>query len=693
MTASRISRTSLLRRSLSAQATVLILCITLFTLGSSTFISTYIDKRAMQADMEETAKQVNFLLRLIIDKPMIIGADDDTRAEFASLAAKLPGVHISIAGFSGDITYSTDTKDVRRPLGNLFSGGGMPAPDRDLLRDDYNAALKGDTPPGSFLSLEGRRAFLHVSPIFNGPDCHHCHGASQPVLGAMAVLQDVDNATQSARNRMIRAVLFSCAGGLFLILGIVVFIRKRIVRRLAGLEATTNAILAGETNIEGTAGGSDELGRVANNLVSYLKQSFQKLGVAQSVMNGLTIPAVMCDAGGRLTWVNQSLLDLLHDRRTPQELSGSPADALLYGEAHVSESLFQLVLSRPGESQTCETPIRRRDGKTLHLHMDANPVTDLNGILIGVFVCAVDLTDIRDHQAAMIRKNAVITETVERAGELNRQMGEAVVLLAGQIETTRRQAAEQQMLSDGTVVELDQINVAMADVSRTTGQVAEHAEQTRGAAEEGARQALSVARSMEGMESSISTLKEQMRELGAKTEGISAIMQVIQDIADQTNLLALNAAIEAARAGTAGKGFSVVADEVRKLAEKTMQATVEVGRTVTEIRNSAEASMLAVEKNALAVADNSNEVRRTEELLQRILSLADSVAAQVQSAASATQQQAASIENVHGSIMSIKSISGDAAEATCETENAVQALMRIAERLDAIMHDMLSKDK
>lgn len=114
----------------------------------------------------------------------------------------------------------------------------------------------------------------------------------------------------------------------------------------------------------------------------------------------------------------------------------------------------------------------------------------------------------------------------------------------------------------------------------------------------------SMDRATEGLNritSSIHSSAEMIEVLGQGVDEIGTIVGVIDDIAEQTNLLALNAAIEAARAGEHGLGFAVVADEVRKLAEKSANATKEIGALIQKIQQEGRKAVANIEKSTVVV--------------------------------------------------------------------------------------------
>ena len=182
-----------------------------------------------------------------------------------------------------------------------------------------------------------------------------------------------------------------------------------------------------------------------------------------------------------------------------------------------------------------------------------------------------------------------------------------------------------------------------------------------------------------------------MSVLGKQAEGIGQVLDVIADIADQTNLLALNAAIEAARAGEAGRGFAVVADEVRKLAEKTMTATQEVGRAITEIQNGTRKNIENVEKVAGAIESATTLSVRSGESLSHILAFVDQVNDQVQSIATASEQQSAASEEINQSVEQVATISAETAQAMGHATNAVSELLQQAQVLKQLIHEMKSQ--
>jgi methyl-accepting chemotaxis protein len=115
------------------------------------------------------------------------------------------------------------------------------------------------------------------------------------------------------------------------------------------------------------------------------------------------------------------------------------------------------------------------------------------------------------------------------------------------------------------------------------------------------------------------------------SNSITEIVRVMGEIANQTNLLAFNASIEAARAGEHGVGFSIVAGEVRKLAERSFEASQQIGKLI--------------EESAERVSQGSEVSKRAESAFERIVSSVTRTNETIHSISESTHlQQAASRE-------------------------------------------------
>lgn len=127
---------------------------------------------------------------------------------------------------------------------------------------------------------------------------------------------------------------------------------------------------------------------------------------------------------------------------------------------------------------------------------------------------------------------------------------------------------------------LDRLGLDLGRLGATSAQavtIASHLDRAIGTLSAGAaRQA-----------SAFAEITRRLQALGARSEEVGQIVELLDDVAAETNILALNAAIEASRAGAQGKGFGMVADEVRKLAERSAAATKDIGAFIETIEGAA----------------------------------------------------------------------------------------------------------
>jgi methyl-accepting chemotaxis protein len=228
-------------------------------------------------------------------------------------------------------------------------------------------------------------------------------------------------------------------------------------------------------------------------------------------------------------------------------------------------------------------------------------------------------------------------------------------------------AASNEEMSAGLAEQSEQTT----QVAEATQRMAETATQVAGRSTEGGQVVAQTISQIEQIADAVQQSADKVGELGRKSDEIGQIIAVINDIADQTNLLALNAAIEAARAGEHGRGFAVVADEVRKLAERTTQATEQVGTSIREIQGETGAAVTNMQAGRDKVQAGVDFARRAGDALSSIV-------------AAAEQQSAATIE-IAQSIEHLNSVASQSRQGAQQAAAAATQLSTEAEKLQALV--------
>ncbi|OIN98422.1 MAG: chemotaxis protein [Desulfovibrionaceae bacterium CG1_02_65_16] len=290
-------------------------------------------------------------------------------------------------------------------------------------------------------------------------------------------------------------------------------------------------------------------------------------------------------------------------------------------------------------------------------------------------------------EAVHARQEGLLTAATRLEAVVER-LSSASEEISGQAQNIGRSTDVQKGRITETATAMEEMNATVLEVAKNAGQAAEGAETARRHATEGHNVVTRSVTAMDALLTLSTELKGNMDTLGRRAQDISQVMNVINDIADQTNLLALNAAIEAARAGDAGRGFAVVADEVRKLAEKTMNATKEVGETVHAVQEVSQQNMRGMDKAATAIAESTDLVRQSGQALAEILRMSEATALQVQSIATAAEEQSAASEEINQAVDQINDIASETAQGMQQTSEAIRDMAEQAENLRSLVADL-----
>src|SRR6266571_4966148 len=278
--------------------------------------------------------------------------------------------------------------------------------------------------------------------------------------------------------------------------------------------------------------------------------------------------------------------------------------------------------------------------------------------------------------------------TIDELRTLIGRINAAAAQVTSATESAQQTSAQLLAAAEKQSVEIRQTSASVLSMAKAMNAMSESASQSASVARQSLAAAQKGTQAVQNSISGMNEIREQIQEtskrikrLGESSQEIGEIVELISDITEQTNVLALNAAIQAASAGEAGRGFTVVAEEVQRLAERSAEATKQIGAIVKTIQTDTHDAVSAMEKSTQGVVDGAKLSDAAGQALSEIGSVSQRLAQLIEGITTTTQQQAKAANEVATNMQDILNITQQTTEGTKRTAVSIGQLADLAKEL------------
>jgi len=285
-----------------------------------------------------------------------------------------------------------------------------------------------------------------------------------------------------------------------------------------------------------------------------------------------------------------------------------------------------------------------------------------------------DAMNMMASETARVLKNIrAISEQVEQAALAVSSQGQRVTLVA----------SNERKIVQATMEKLEAASRTMNQIARLAQSCNEIAEKTSYSTSEALTAVTNTAEGMNGIRETISQTEKRIKRLGERSQEITGVVAIINNIAERTHVLALNASMQAAAAGDAGRGFAVVADEVQRLAESSRQSTAEIQALVSNIQTETAETMATMNETITRVISGTELAKLSGEQMQFTQKTTQDLATSVKKIAHHSLLQAKASNEVReqatGIVNSTNETSQELQQQAIQTENLVGYSKRLLE--------------
>ena len=298
-----------------------------------------------------------------------------------------------------------------------------------------------------------------------------------------------------------------------------------------------------------------------------------------------------------------------------------------------------------------------------------------------------------EHGASeVVRMGRALNQLLDKFRKIildTKRSSEQITVAADQLAVSSKSVTDnsqvQSSAAESVAAAVEQSSVSITETATNSQAAAQMVLHARKDSEHAGQVMQETVKKMDEVAKLIEASGVSVHHLDERSQQIGNIVQVIKEIADQTNLLALNAAIEAARAGEQGRGFAVVADEVRKLAERTAQATGEIGGLIQSIQSGIGETVVSMQKANEHAASSLALVNDSAHELTKIDADDEEVALNVQNISNALAEQDAAIRQIAVNVEQIAQMTESNNSLSMENDKTARELDQLAQQLkDAV---------
>jgi methyl-accepting chemotaxis protein len=652
-----------------------------------------------------------------IKYPMSVGDSKTVEEQLKDIKGNMKGVEVFISDFHGDISYASEETRIRANLADYLREAET--------RNALTATLKtGSTPGKGFPEISSNDAFLiTMKPLLNEKTCHHCHGATQKVLGAMVVKQSVKEVYDSLSDTRNRLLIFSALE----ILGIILFINfvlaRVVTRRIRALAEKTGLVSAGDITVEVQDNARDSIGALSRNFNQMVHNLRDRIEYANSLKFGITDPFFIVDPQMKVTYINEAAA--AYTGLQPNDIEGKRLCEDVFGTTVCeTECPVRKAMATGEPTLGNKMVLEGKDGKLFHIVASAAALKDSAGRILGAFELMRDVTK-------EVEAEALIQEAYHKEEEAKESLQKGIDRLSGVLGQIARGDLTVRAETDGagdSMVQLitktndtldrmedlirktsraaltvvrgiryisdenqgfaqrtQQQAATMEEISATVEQIISNIHQNAGntqRADSLSKEAVSVAQ--EGG-ATVEKTTQAMLDMAMASRKIVEMMDLINEITFQTNLLSINAAVEAARAGEQGRGFAVVANEVRNLAKRSSEASKDIQKLVRDIMD--------------RVTESKDWVGELENRFEKIIKTVTQVSEALTEVSYATQESSQGVNQIGQGIKEMSdviehnaSLVDELAEAAEHLDEKASLLQRMTEKFVISDHSGISDE-